>query len=228
MPKLLPLIASWRAARPLLLAADGLWDLADGTRHADFASWCAANPRARCTLWLGGAWLIDLVCEAGAPLQSATLRASWARRVLVHFYGDAAAAWALLPWRRQTALGASALRGVQLQALREGWDCPFAYVLCSLQKLSSATAVEQLLGRVLRMPYAKRRGREALNKAYAHVCEAKFSSAAHELADRLINHMGFEALDVASMIVPQASLPFFESNRPLALVFIAQVAIKSI
>nr|HPL79822.1 DEAD/DEAH box helicase family protein [Burkholderiaceae bacterium] len=86
---------------------------------------------------------------------------------------------------------------ITVQALREGWDCPFAYVLCSLQKLSSATAVEQLLGRVLRMPYATRRGREALNRAYAHVCEAQFSSAARALADRLINHMGFEALDVA-------------------------------
>jgi type III restriction enzyme len=113
---------------------------------------------------------------------------------------------------------------ITVQALREGWDCPFAYVLCSLQKLSSATAVEQLLGRVLRMPYAKRRGREALNKAYAHVCEAKFSSAAHELADRLINHMGFEALDVASMIVQQSTLPLFEQNQPLAPVEPAQVA----
>jgi type III restriction enzyme len=113
---------------------------------------------------------------------------------------------------------------ITVQALREGWDCPFAYVLCSLQKLSSATAVEQLLGRVLRMPYAKRRGREALNKAYAHVCEAKFSSAAHELADRLINNMGFEALDVASMIVQQGALPLFESNQPLAPVEYAQIA----
>lgn len=113
---------------------------------------------------------------------------------------------------------------ITVQALREGWDCPFAYVLCSLQKLSSATAVEQLLGRVLRMPYAKRRGREALNKAYAHVCEAKFSSAAHELADRLINNMGFEALDVASMIVQQSTLPLFEENQPIALVEYAQVA----
>ena len=105
---------------------------------------------------------------------------------------------------------------ITVQALREGWDCPFAYVLCSLQKLSSATAVEQLLGRVLRMPYASPRGRDALNRAYAHVCEAKFSSAASELADRLINHMGFEALDVASMVVQQSLLPIFESNQPLA------------
>jgi type III restriction enzyme len=103
---------------------------------------------------------------------------------------------------------------ITVQALREGWDCPFAYVLCSLQKLSSATAVEQLLGRVLRMPYASPRGREALNRAYAHVCEAKFSTAAHELADRLINNMGFEALDVASMVVQQSSLPLFDPFNP--------------
>jgi len=98
---------------------------------------------------------------------------------------------------------------ITVQALREGWDCPFAYVLCSLQKLSSATAVEQLLGRVLRMPHARRRGRDALNRAYAHVCEAQFSSAARALADRLIQNMGFEALDVASMIAPAANLPLF-------------------
>ena len=117
---------------------------------------------------------------------------------------------------------------ITVQALREGWDCPFAYVLCSLQKLSSATAVEQLLGRVLRMPYASPRGREALNRAYAHVCEAKFSTAAQALADRLINHMGFEALDVASMVVQQPLLPFFDlfdaSNGALAQQTPAQVA----
>jgi type III restriction enzyme len=84
-----------------------------------------------------------------------------------------------------------------------------------------------LLGRVLRMPYASPRGRTALNRAYAHVCEAKFSTAAHELADRLINNMGFEALDVASMVVQQSSLPLFdgyESNQPSATVNPAQVA----
>jgi type III restriction enzyme len=118
---------------------------------------------------------------------------------------------------------------ITVQALREGWDCPFAYVLCSLQKLTSATAVEQLLGRVLRMPYAKRRGREALNRAYAHVCAAEFSAAAHALADRLIHHMGFEALDVASMIAQPATLPLFGgdelgSNQPPALMQKALIA----
>ena len=40
------------------------------------------------------------------------------------------------------------------RALAEGWDCPFAYILVSMASLSSATAVEQLLGRVLRQPDA--------------------------------------------------------------------------
>ncbi|MEO8331179.1 MAG: DEAD/DEAH box helicase family protein [Gallionella sp.] len=97
---------------------------------------------------------------------------------------------------------------ITVQALREGWDCPFAYILCSLQPLSSATAIEQLLGRVLRMPYASKRKRDALNHAYAHVCEATFAQAAGALVDRLVSNMGFEALDVASMIAPQ--MPLFD------------------
>lgn len=114
---------------------------------------------------------------------------------------------------------------ITVQALREGWDCPFAYILCSLQKLSSATAVEQLLGRVLRMPYASRRGHAALNRAYAHVCEAEFSKAAHALADRLIHGMGFEALDVASMLVQQSlEGDLFDQNKPIASMESAPIA----
>ena len=40
------------------------------------------------------------------------------------------------------------------QALKEGWDCSFAYVLCSVAEQKSPRAVEQLLGRVLRLPRA--------------------------------------------------------------------------
>lgn len=95
---------------------------------------------------------------------------------------------------------------ITVQALREGWDCPFAYILCSVQSIRSATAVEQLLGRVLRMPYATQRTRPALNKAYAHVTEAQTGLAANALADRLIDGMGFDPLDMASMIAPQLPL----------------------
>ncbi|MCL4316476.1 MAG: DEAD/DEAH box helicase family protein, partial [Gammaproteobacteria bacterium] len=81
---------------------------------------------------------------------------------------------------------------ITVQALKEGWDCSFAYVFCSVANIRSATDVEQLLGRVLRMPYARRRSVEELNRAYAHVCEPNFIHAATNLKDRLVD-MGFEA-----------------------------------
>ena len=114
---------------------------------------------------------------------------------------------------------------VTVQALREGWDCPFAYVLCSVQSVRSATAVEQLLGRVLRMPYAKRRMSDALNKAYAHVNEPHFGQAASALADRLIQGMGFEALDVASMIAPQLPLPGMDDGPLFARLVLPELAV---
>lgn len=96
---------------------------------------------------------------------------------------------------------------ITVEALKEGWDCSFAYVLSGLQSVSSAKDVEQLLGRVLRMPYAKDRSQEALNKAYAHIVATNFAEAASNLKDRLVQNMGFERLDTASLLVPQQPLP---------------------
>ncbi len=95
---------------------------------------------------------------------------------------------------------------ITVEALKEGWDCSFAYVLASLQSVASAKDVEQLLGRVLRMPYAKKRQQEALNKAYAHIVAANFAEAAANLKDRMVQNMGFERLEAASLIVPQQGL----------------------
>src|SRR5690606_16565358 len=70
---------------------------------------------------------------------------------------------------------------ITVEALKEGWDCPFAYVLCSLQDARSAKDVEQLLGGVLRMPDA-RSGRHAdLKKAYAHIVAQGFARVADQL-----------------------------------------------
>ncbi|MEX0748623.1 MAG: DEAD/DEAH box helicase family protein [Candidatus Saccharimonadales bacterium] len=54
------------------------------------------------------------------------------------------------------------------QALQEGWDCPFAYVLCALTKSQSETAMTQLIGRVLRQPYARKTGIKALDECYVY------------------------------------------------------------
>ena len=92
---------------------------------------------------------------------------------------------------------------ITVQALKEGWDCPFAYVLCSVANVQSATSVEQLLGRVMRMPFARRRKHRELNRAYTHVPETQFSHAAHALRDKLVATMGF-GKDEAEQAVQQA------------------------
>lgn len=91
---------------------------------------------------------------------------------------------------------------ITVRALKEGWDCSFAYVFCSVANIHSATDVEQLLGRVLRMPYARRRPLEELNRAYAHVSSPSFAQAANDLKDALIS-MGFEQEEAEFIIQPQ-------------------------
>lgn len=88
---------------------------------------------------------------------------------------------------------------ITVQALKEGWDCSFAYVLCSLQNVQSAKDTEQLLGRVLRMPYAKSRQDEVLNKSYANVLSPRMSLAATLLQDALVDKMGFNRLEASAM-----------------------------
>ncbi len=86
------------------------------------------------------------------------------------------------------------------KALAEGWDCPFAYILVSMASLSSATAVEQLLGRVLRQPGASHRQAKALNQSYAFVVSRHFAETAGALRDRLVAGAGFEKREVAEFV----------------------------
>ncbi len=55
------------------------------------------------------------------------------------------------------------------QALQEGWDCPFAYVLCSLAAATNLGAMTQLVGRILRQPHAAKTGVPGLDECYV-VC----------------------------------------------------------
>lgn len=119
---------------------------------------------------------------------------------------------------------------ITIEALKEGWDCSFAYVFCSVKQVSSSKDAEQLLGRVLRMPYAKRRVTEDLNRAYAHLlADSAFSKTAAALKDTLIA-MGFEAMEVAAFLREQPPTPqgdfFGDPGQPVlpsALTFPALV-----
>ncbi|MGC8774343.1 MAG: DEAD/DEAH box helicase [Chlorobaculum sp.] len=52
------------------------------------------------------------------------------------------------------------------QALQEGWDCPFAYVLCALAASANLSAMTQLVGRILRQPSAQKTGVPLLDESY--------------------------------------------------------------
>jgi len=89
---------------------------------------------------------------------------------------------------------------ITVDKLREGWDCPNAYILFSFRNTTSATAVEQVLGRVLRMPHVTRKQCEALNRSYAYVVSNELASTVQNLKDGLVQS-GFERLEAKDLIV---------------------------
>lgn len=89
---------------------------------------------------------------------------------------------------------------ITVDKLREGWDCPVAYVLMTFRNSSSATAVEQVVGRVIRMPSVKRKQHETLNRAYAYACSNQFGEIVQSLRDGLVQN-GFEKMDAKELII---------------------------
>lgn len=71
------------------------------------------------------------------------------------------------------------------QALQEGWDCPFAYVLCSLAASSNLKAMTQLIGRILRQPGALKTGVEALDECHVITHHADTASVVEAIKDGL-------------------------------------------
>ena len=101
---------------------------------------------------------------------------------------------------------------ITVDRLKEGWDCPFAYILCSVADQVSPTAVEQILGRVLRMPKAQRKRRDALNESYAYIVSRSFDATAQQLRDGLVDGAGFNRMEAERLIAPHQGLGFNEES----------------
>jgi type III restriction enzyme len=67
------------------------------------------------------------------------------------------------------------------QALQEGWDCPFAYVLTVLTNPTSKTALTQLVGRILRQPDGKKTGNRWLDESYVYCFQRKGATLLKEI-----------------------------------------------
>lgn len=74
---------------------------------------------------------------------------------------------------------------ITINALKEGWDCPFAYILASLADKSSSVDVEQILGRVLRQPYVQKHKAFQLNLSYVLTASAKFNETLQSIVEGL-------------------------------------------
>lgn len=83
---------------------------------------------------------------------------------------------------------------ITVDALKEGWDCSFAYVLSVVSNMQSATAIEQLIGRVLRMPYIEAKDKKELERSYVYVASSSFEDVAQNIGKTLINS-GFEEME---------------------------------
>jgi len=71
------------------------------------------------------------------------------------------------------------------QALQEGWDCPFAYVLCSLSANSNLSAMTQLVGRILRQPQALKTGIASLDECHVITHHANTKEVVKAIKDGL-------------------------------------------
>jgi len=83
---------------------------------------------------------------------------------------------------------------ITINALKEGWDCPFAYILASLADKSSAVDVEQILGRVLRQPHVMKHNFPLLNLSYVLTASSKFLDTLDNIVKGL-NKAGFSEKD---------------------------------
>lgn len=85
------------------------------------------------------------------------------------------------------------------QALQEGWDCAFAYVLTILTKPTSKNNLTQLVGRILRQPFARKAGVKELDESYVFC----FQQKAVQLLSDIRTGFAQEGLgDLTGRIVP--------------------------
>lgn len=70
---------------------------------------------------------------------------------------------------------------ITVNALKEGWDCPFAYILATLANKTSRVDVEQILGRILRQPYTTQHQNPLLNLSYVFTSSNDFRDTVEKI-----------------------------------------------
>lgn len=101
---------------------------------------------------------------------------------------------------------------ITVNALKEGWDCPFAYILASLANKNSKTDVEQIIGRILRQPHATRCAYSPLNTSYILTCSNDFFETVRAVGKALVLE-GFSDRDTRIVRVRQTGIEDFGDSK---------------
>jgi len=94
---------------------------------------------------------------------------------------------------------------ITVNALKEGWDCPNAYILASLADKSSAVDVEQILGRVLRQPHVTKHQSPLLNLSFVLSASSKFQETLDNIV-KALQDSGFSKEDYYAEEEPEVEL----------------------
>lgn len=111
---------------------------------------------------------------------------------------------------------------ITINALKEGWDCPFAYILATLANKSSNVDVEQILGRVLRQPYVTQHTQRSLNVSYVLTSSSMFQNTLQNIVSALqtsgFNKNDYRAKNATEIadgqltpVLPQGQVSLFDT-----------------
>ncbi|MDE6642826.1 MAG: DEAD/DEAH box helicase family protein [Muribaculaceae bacterium] len=106
---------------------------------------------------------------------------------------------------------------ITVNALKEGWDCPFAYILATLANKTSKVDVEQILGRILRQPYTTQHGISLLNLSYVFTSSNDFRNTIDGII-RSLQKVGFsrkDFRDVTPETIENQTLQPLPTSNPL-------------
>lgn len=107
---------------------------------------------------------------------------------------------------------------ITVNALKEGWDCPFAYILATLANKTSKVDVEQIVGRILRQPHAMQHNQPLLNNAFVLTCSNEFAATLDSIV-RALNSAGFSKKDVRIGDEKPQAEPEVPMPQPIQQVF---------
>jgi type III restriction enzyme len=106
---------------------------------------------------------------------------------------------------------------ITVNALKEGWDCPFAYILATLANKTSIVDVEQILGRILRQPYTAQHGISLLNLSYVFTSSSDFRNTIDGII-RSLQKVGFSRKDFRDLTPEPIEIPSLQpvpASKPL-------------